>query len=164
MNIITTNELNESQKQAIYHLWNNEYPARIGYTSISDFDDYLNNLNSQKHYLFADDGNIKGWMFTFTRDEESWFAIILDSDIHGKGYGTQLLDMIKATTGKLNGWAVDHDNDVKHDGSVYKSPLDFYLKNNFVVNPGIRLDTEKISAVKISWKKFSKNIPGYRFV
>ncbi|MCB0473527.1 MAG: hypothetical protein KDC56_10755, partial [Flavobacteriaceae bacterium] len=54
---------------------------------------------------------------------------------------------------ELNGWVIDHDNDYKINGELYKSPLNFYLKNGFQKSSDRRLELEKISAVKIKWKK-----------
>jgi len=153
MNIIITTTLTTCQKRDIYDLWNNEYPASIGYTAMQDFDTYLANLTDQRHYLLLTDNRVKGWMFTFVRNEGRWFAIILDSLLHGQGYGSQLISRLKEDTDKLCGWVMDHDKGVKTDGSPYRSPLAFYMKNGFTVCPEVRLETEKISTVKIQWQR-----------
>ena len=71
----------------------------------------------------------------------------------GKGFGTQLLNLGKEKESVLNGWVIDHDKDKKRNGENYISPLNFYLKNGFEVFPDNRLELEKLSAVKIRWKK-----------
>jgi len=53
----------------------------------------------------------------------------------------------------LNGWVVDGERYIKSNGEKYLSPLEFYKKNDFEILVGERLETEKISAVKIKWKK-----------
>jgi len=152
--ILETTKLTLTQQEAIHSLWNNEYPEALKYMLLADFQKYLDNLASQRHYLLVNAENkITGWCFSFVRDREKWFAIILDKQIHGKGYGTKLLNTIKEKEMILNGWAIDHNNAIMEDGAIYRSPLGFYLKNNFVVQPGMRLETEKISAVKIVWRK-----------
>ena len=54
--IIKTTELNEQAKQQVLDLWNNEYPEKLSYNSLIEFDHYLQNLNNLKHYLLT--GNI----------------------------------------------------------------------------------------------------------
>jgi GNAT superfamily N-acetyltransferase len=153
MTLIETNELTTLQKEALWSIWNHEYPAQLNYRSLSDFDNYLNNLTEKKHYLLVtDDDLIKGWAFTFTRDSEKWFAVILDLSFQQQGHGTRLLNKIKEEETVLNGWVIDHNKDLKSNGFVYQSPLEFYVKNNFTVS-GTRLETATISAVKIVWSK-----------
>ncbi len=79
--------------------------------------------------------------------------MILDARIQGKGFGRQLLNMAKEKEAKLNAWVVDHDRNLKKNGEIYRSPLDFYLKNGFEKLAESRLESDKISAVKIHWKK-----------
>ncbi len=50
-------------------------------------------------------------------------------------------------------WAIDHNNDIKANGRIYLSPLNFYKKNNFIIHANTRLELEKISAAKIEWLK-----------
>ena len=154
MKIIQTQVLTLEQKQSLFELWNAEYPERIGYKDLSEFRDYLNGLLSLRHYLLVDDLNIIfGWAFTFFREDEDWFGIIIDSKIQGKRFGTLLLDELKSNTSVLNGWATDHQNDVKRNKEPYLSPLEFYTKNGFIVNQNIRMENDKISAVKIRWER-----------
>lgn len=153
MKILELNILKSRFKEAVYDLWNKEYPQNLAYFQLSDFDNYLAKLEDQSHLLLVDEqGLIKGWYFDFIRENEPWFAMILDSKIQGKGWGTQLLNLAKENADTLNGWVIDHDRDLKVDGSVYKSPLAFYKKNGFDLIASERLELENISAVKIKWK------------
>jgi GNAT superfamily N-acetyltransferase len=153
MQIIETTSLAAEQKEFICRLWNQEYPANLSFNTMADFDNYLNNLTATTHYLLQNDfGQIDGWAFTFTRESEKWFAILLDRKIQGQGKGSLLLDKLKEKEQKLHGWVVDHDNYVKSDGQPYLSPLPFYLKNGFTVCSNTRFETEQLSAVKITWK------------
>ncbi len=154
MQFIQTNILSIPQKKAILKLWNQEYPKRISYKDLSDFEKYLEALTKQSHILMIDEKQeIKGWYFDFIREGEKWFAMILDSNVHGNGFGTELLNLAKEKETVLNGWAVDHNNDQKQNGEIYKSPIGFYLKNGFKVISEIRLELEQISAVKIKWER-----------
>ncbi len=146
--------LSTEQKAAVYKLWNNEYPENLKYTAMADFDIYLNNLSNTIHYIVTKQNKpISGWGFVFDRNNERWFAILLDSKIQKQYHGTWLLNKLKEKEDELNGWVIDHNHLLKQNGEVYSSPLEFYTKNGFIIQPSMRLETGKISAVKIRWRK-----------
>lgn len=154
MKIIQTKVLTLEQKQSLFELWNAEYPKRIGYGELSEFEGYLEGLSNIKHYLLVDDLNqLQGWGFTFVREEDNWFGIIIDCKNKGKRFGTFLLNELKLESSILNGWVIDHQNDVKQNEETYLSPLGFYTRNGFIVNENIRMENDKISAVKIRWER-----------
>ena len=154
MKIITSTFLSDFQKQCAYNLWNNEYPRTLQYKTIIEFDEYLNGLQEIKHYLLINkEGIIAAWAATFKRNNEKWFAIIINSEIHGKGHGTAILDEIKKEEQHLVGWVIDHERDSKVNGDKYRSPLAFYTKNQFNILPNSRIESSTISAVKIVWEK-----------
>ncbi|NEW79312.1 MAG: GNAT family N-acetyltransferase [Gelidibacter sp.] len=157
MKIITTNNLNNPQKKVVYELWNTEYPKNLTHQNLSDFENYLNALTNQYHNLLINkNGKILGWYFDFDRNNEKWFAMILASKIHGKGFGTRLLNEAKKRESALNGWVIGKTDYLKQNGEYYKSPIPFYLKNGFQLVPEIRLELEHLSAVKITWKNNDK--------
>ncbi len=146
--------LNPEENVQLMKLWNREYPQKLIYQLLSDFESYLESLSEQSHILIKDDNQqIKGWYFEFIREHEKWFGLILDAGIQGKGFGSQLLNEGKSQNMELNGWLIDHNNYLKKNGENYYSPLDFYLKNGFSMIPNQRLKLDKISVVKITWKK-----------
>ncbi|OGS73650.1 MAG: GNAT family N-acetyltransferase [Flavobacteria bacterium RIFCSPLOWO2_12_FULL_35_11] len=152
--IIITNCLDNSQIKVVFELWNAEYPKNLTHKSLSDFENYLNALANQHHMLLINkNGAIKGWYFDFDRNTEKWFAMILASEIHVKGFGTMLLNEAKKRESELNGWVIDKTDYLKQNGDGYKSPVPFYLKNGFHKLPEIHLELEHLSAVKIIWKK-----------
>lgn len=154
MQIIKLTQLNETQKEQIFDLWNTEYPEKLVYHSIADFERYMNKLSDQNHYvLLGTNDEIKGWAITFIRENEKWFAIIISEKLHGKGIGTEMLNELKKKESILNGWVIDHDSDKKYNGGMYRSPLEFYIKNGFEVISETRLELEVMSAVKIKWIK-----------
>ncbi len=153
MHITNTLQLYQKDKEILYHLWNQEYPVNINYATLADFENYLSGLANVNHYFLVIQENIMGWSFTFDRNGEKWFGLILDSSIHQKGYGTLMLNEAKKLETSLYGWVMDHDRDLKSNGEPYKSPLGFYLKNGFITFPDVRIDTEKFSAVKIGWAR-----------
>ena len=155
MNLIHTQTLTENQKETIRRLWNEEYPKKLNHAESSDFEAYLEKLSHPYHILLIENNSIKGWYFDFIRENEKWFAMIIDGKEHGKGYGTLLLNLAKEKEPELNGWVIDHNEEIKHDGTVYQSPLEFYRKNGFIVKPQIRLELNTLSAVKMKWTKNS---------
>lgn len=154
MHIINTRMLNEDQQTAAFKLWNTEYPEQLMMKTRADFEQYLSTLTAANHFLLiGNTGEISGWAFKFTRESALWFAVILDSSKHRKGFGSMLLNHIKDQETELNGWVVDHDDYLLYDGARYLSPLNFYRKNGFTVIEDIRLESPHLSALKISWKK-----------
>ncbi|MCM4172773.1 N-acetyltransferase [Arenibacter sp. TNZ] len=154
MEFIKSAVLSISEKRKILDLWNNEYPEKLNYKSLTDFENYLGTLTEQSHILMSDNNkDIKGWYFDFIRENKRWFAIILDSKVHGLGFGTQILNIAKEKELELYGWVIDHNNDKKQNGEIYKSPLSFYIRNGFEVLMKKRLELDLISAVQIYWKK-----------
>jgi len=147
-------ELSNNDKKAIIDLWNNEYPKKLHYQTFEEFEDYLLNLTGQNHLLVMDkQQGIQAWYVDFDRDNERWFAILIHSKLHGQGLGTKILNLAKEKSATLNGWVIDHNNYTKTNGEPYRSPLAFYIKNGFQKLPHIRLESDKISGVKIQWQK-----------
>ena len=154
MKVIKTTNLTKDQKNTFLNLWHNEYPINLKYNAFSEFEAYLKKLNNVIHFILLSDKNhIQGWAYSFSRDKERWFAILLDGKIQNTGYGTILINKLKEVESKLNGWVIDHNNDLKKNGKSYISPLGFFLKNDFKINPEIRLETKQLSSVKIEWQK-----------
>ncbi len=152
MEFIKTLKLSDSQKREIFELWNSEYPKKLNFSILTDFQEFLENLKNPSYILMLDQNqNIKGWYVDFIRENEKWFVLILDSNFQGKGFGSKLLTMAKEKKIGLNGWVIDHDNELKSNGEIYRSPLRFYLKNGFKPHQDTRLELKKISALKISW-------------
>lgn len=154
MKIETQKSLSEIQKEVITQLWNTEYPQQLSFGNVDDFDKFLNSVSDKTHYLLIDENTqIKGWLMTFTRQDERWFSVIVDSSEKQKGYGTQLLEVIKNAENEINGWVVEHDNYLKNNGEIYQSPLGFYEKKGFEILHDVRWLTKNLSTVKIRWTK-----------
>jgi GNAT superfamily N-acetyltransferase len=152
MKIIEKKGLSFPQKIALCQLWNSEFPDKLSYKKTEEFDVYLSGLSNTKHYLLIGESNeISGWAFSFIREGERWFSVLLDKESQGQGKGTLLLSELKKAESKLCGWVVDHERDFKQNGAPYKSPLLFYLKNGFTICRESRIENEKLSAVKITW-------------
>jgi GNAT superfamily N-acetyltransferase len=143
-----------NQKKQLLEMWHDQYPEALAYKNIQSFEDYLISLKSPQHILvIGEDGDVKGWLTKMIREKKDWIALILDKSIQHQGYGSQLLDRVKSESDEINAWVVDHDNYKKADGNIYQSPLNFYIKNGFMVIPEERLEQSKITAVKSTWQK-----------
>jgi len=153
MEIIETESLTPEQKFQILELWNSEYPESLMHANTGSFDEYLNPLKNQKHFLAVDNNKLLAWAFQFLRDSEQWFAIIVSGKSQGKGVGKKMIQKLKDNNARLSAWVMDKEDKKKINGEIYKSPLNFYLKNEFTIVPDVRLETEKMSALKIQWEK-----------
>ncbi len=155
MKFYTPTNLSKVEKEGLLKLWNKEYPKTICYASMNDFNQYLENLEQVNHFILADqEGNYTAWYFDFLREDERWFALLIDSTIQRKGLGTKILGEAKKRVDELNAWVIDHNRAKKINGEYYLSPLPFYEKNGFEILHKQRLELDSISAVKIRWIKF----------
>lgn len=149
--------LSEKQKLEIIDLWNNEYPKKLSHPSLTEFDQYLDTLSDKNHLLLSDENRaVKGWLVYFVRDDEQSFAMLLDSSLQGKGWGSKFLNLAKARNSELNGWVIDHNNDTKQNGEIYASPIEFYRKNGFEIRTDIPLKNKNINGIKVRWKSTKK--------
>ena len=152
MEITITKQLSAFEKNELMALWNAVYPSNLYYNKLEELEQYFNGLSDIQHYLIKDTSSqIVAWAFTFNREEATWFAILIDSAFQKKGIGSELLKALKKDNTQLNGWAIDKEGYHLKNGENYLTPLPFYLKNNFVICENIRLETDKISAIKIEW-------------
>ena len=147
MKLEVSKSLTNHQINQISLLWNEVYPLKL----IDRFGQLLNDTEIIEHHiLVSDDEDIIGWAATFLRADEVWFSIMILPANQYKGYGKMLLGSLKRKFKKLSGWVIDHNNDYKKDGSIYCTPIQFYLKNDFHLSPE-RLESDIISAAKITF-------------
>jgi GNAT superfamily N-acetyltransferase len=152
MDIEKTKSLNSEEKQTVFDLWNRGYPVKLGFRTIIELENYLNTLTDVTYYLLKTDSKvIEGWAMTFSAAEEKWFAITIADEVQRQGKGTYLMNKLKTENEILNGWVIDHENDLKANGELYQSPLLFYERNGFQKFPECRLEIPILSAVKITW-------------
>ena len=115
---------------------------------------YFDGLQKLEYFLLIDSSiPATAFSFRFIRDEELWLAMLMPPAMQGKGYGSILIEELTENINSISAWVVDHERDVKADGSPYISPLLFYLKERFEIQEGVRLETDTISAAKLVWKK-----------
>ena len=154
MHFETCKRLKREQKHQLFSLWNSEFPVSLVHRQPEDCDHYLYKLVNPQHYLIRlNDQTIVAWTYSFERQGETWFGLLVNPLFQRRGHGSKLLEILKQQHPKLNGWVIDHRADIKQNGESYPSPLSFYLKNKFCTIPDCRLENELLSAVKMHWEK-----------
>jgi GNAT superfamily N-acetyltransferase len=147
-----TKALSENQFAQINKLWNEEYPAKLK----DRFPILLEGVSKYNHYLIEDIyKNIIAWAVDFEKEGEIRFSIIVNKSYRGRRLGTRLMERLILEHKQLYGWVIDHNNDLKLDGTYYQSPMNFYLKLGLVAMHDCRIDNDMIKAVKVKW--ISKN-------
>ncbi len=150
MEVIATKSLSTYQSAQINQLWNDEYPLKLK----DRFSILLNGVTNFNHYLIEDrEHKVIAWAVDFEKDNEKRFSIIVNSKHQSKGLGSLLLSKLKSENELFYGWVIDHNNDIKNNGTIYQSPISFYLKHGFEILHNCRMESELISAVKIKWRK-----------
>lgn len=155
MQLINTASLSANQIQQIDVLWNQEYPKNLH----NRFAILLTDASNYRHFIIENDAReIVAWAVLFDKENETRFSIIVGEETKGLGLGGQLIDALKQACPCFYGWVIDHDNDIKSDNSIYRSPLMFYLKHGFEVLSEQRLDTPIIKAVKVKWSATNPSV------
>lgn len=145
--------LQKDEIWALFRLWNTSYPKSVAYDSVEKIQEYLMGLEQPEHLLLETvEGEIQGWYFEFTRDNDRWFGIIIADTLQGSGWGKKLMQLAQESATTLCGWVIDHDHELRSDGSAYLSPLQFYLKLGFELQEE-RLENGPISCAKITWRR-----------
>ena len=152
--IIHTHVLNQQQQLELLKCWNDVYPQNLKFDDLAKLKSYFDGLQQVEYFLLIDASiPATAFSFRFIRDEELWLAMLMPPTMQGKGYGSILLEELTENISSISAWVVDHDRDLKSDGSSYISPLPFYLKEGFEIQEGVRLETDTISVAKLIWKK-----------
>ncbi len=151
--IQSSESLSASQEAALLQLWNEEFIAGIAHPDLASLRSFLAGLQNTRFFFLTrqTDGSIGGIAFSFDRNGARWFSIVLSNAAQGKGFGKALMRSLQDSEPELNGWVIDRDSFLKTNGLAYPSPLAFYERLGFIALPDERLDTEKISAVRIRW-------------
>jgi GNAT superfamily N-acetyltransferase len=151
--VLEVNVLSILQKFIVLDLWNYEYPETLIHGSLESLDLYLASIEHATHYFIEIEEKVIGWFTVFERDKELWFAMIMARSKQNQGIGSKCLDFLKSKFTVLNGWVVANNNYKRQDGTVYPSPVSFYLKYGFQIHDGEMLQTDQLSAVKITWTR-----------
>jgi GNAT superfamily N-acetyltransferase len=145
--------LSKKEINALFALWNAEYPTVVHYSDVASFEQYLTSLENLKHRFYVVDNQIIGWCLSFVRNGNPWFGMIIDRNWQGRGLGSKFIQRSQAEQDEMHGWAVPTDHYLRSDGEQYKSPLDFYRKNGFTIHVEDKLKQGEFERVKIIWKR-----------
>jgi GNAT superfamily N-acetyltransferase len=149
MIIHQTEFLSAKQFTEISALWNEEYPIQLKDRLAL----LLDNNTKTTHYFGLDEsGKIIAWSVLFEKEQDLRFSIIVSRKHQKQGLGSALLTEMKKEDLVFSGWVIDHDLDLRSDGSNYASPLNFYLKNAFSIDESCRLNSEMIKAVLVRYQ------------
>lgn len=148
MDIVRTENLTPKQFEEIDILWNAEYPRQLkGRLAL-----LLENNTKTIHYLgLGEFGKIIAWSIIFEKEQDLRFSILVSRKHQKQGIGSILLTEMKKEKLPFSGWVIDHDADLLSDGTNYRSPLAFYVKNHFQIDETCRLNTEMIQAVLVRY-------------
>ncbi|MET3114942.1 GNAT superfamily N-acetyltransferase [Pedobacter sp. CG_S7] len=148
MRIEILKNLTEHQTKEIDVLWNEVYPIKLK----NRFGLLLNGIKEYQHHVLLNESEeVIGWAVAYLRNDEIWFSIIISTANQNKGYGKMLIESLKQNFSNLCGWVIDHNNDLKQDGSTYCTPKQFYQKNGFIITKE-RIESDILSAVKITFE------------
>lgn len=152
MKLVQAESLSETEIKEVFEIWNKVYPKQIAYKDLSGLESTLDTYKNPTHFMIKNAEQMMGWCCVFDRQDARWFALIIDGEHQCLGLGTRLLNIAKDHETELFGWMTPRENYVKTDGSVYRSPQNFYIKHGFVITEE-SFETEVLYTVKIAWKK-----------
>lgn len=144
--------MSTSDIDEIISIWNKVYPVQMIYSSVQQFEDYLNQFSDKHHHCIYENDTLVAWAVDFIRDDERWFVMLVDDTHQGSGLGEKLISSLQEKNDELNGWVVDHNRYRRSNGESFISPLRFYLKNMFRLQID-RMETSHLSLVKVKWIK-----------
>jgi len=154
LKIIENTAPGEHTKTQLFELWNREYPEVLQFENFSQYNTYLSGLEKPTHFMIkTEENSIIGWFFCFERDHDNWFGLLVHHQFQNQGLGKTLIKKAQTKYSKLNAWIVKDNIYKMYNGKTYKSPLNFYLKYGFRVVPNKYRKTDKISTIKIQWKR-----------
>ncbi len=143
--------LSPEEKYQIFQIWCSEYPRQSVFNTYKKFDDYICAMVNPTHYLVKDTTKkVLGWLVTVDRDNSRWLVILVHSDTQKLGLGSLLLNEVKYVEPSISAWITPHNNYFKADGSIYRTPLPFYLKNGFQLTDET-FEKDDFSGTKIIW-------------
>ncbi len=150
--ISSVTSLTDDLKLKIFDLWNSNYPIDIALKTEEDFSLYLAGLDNKTHFMIINSHDmLEAWMMTFSRDNKTQLAMIVDFNAQNKGLGSMLLEKAKELNTSLYGWIVQSNEYKLVNGKSYKSPAAFYIKNGFEIQNDISLENAPIKAERIYW-------------
>jgi len=152
--VVTTEQvLAEADWESIMQLWNAGFPVEVQIPSVLALRKIIDDANC-KHYVIRDASlRIEAWLGVFDRYDTRWFSILVSPEAQGLGMGKTLIQHAKTLEPCLEGWVVQSDTHLHANGSPYKSPLAFYKKLGFRLNPNRFPSDGKLDVMCVKWRK-----------
>lgn len=153
MKIEITKHISIEEQSQIVNIWNAVYPASVSFESMNVFKEFIDNITEKNHFIWRDGGqSVGGWLMTFTRDNVRNFVLLVAENNQGRGVGKMLIEEMKKVENEVTGLVVESDNYVRKNGSIYRSPIDFYKKLGFIVTDE-RVFKHGINTVKVAYSR-----------
>ncbi len=147
----TSTVLAKADWDRVLELWNSNFPIEVHVPSIDALQKVIE-VEHCKHYTIRNLAlEIEAWMAVFDRYETRWFSILVAPEAQDKGLGKALIRHAQSVEPILEGWVVQSDKHTRADGLLYKSPLDFYYKLGFRLNPNRFSPDGKLDVVCVKW-------------
>jgi len=145
--------LAEVDWEIILYLWNTTFPQEVQLPGKRTLKSIIESNNTRHYTIRNDASKIEAWLGVFDRYDTRWFSILVSPEAQGRGRGKALIEHAKTIEHILEGWVVQSDAHSRADGECYHSPLVFYKKLGFVLNPN-RFPTDgKLDVVCVKWRK-----------
>ncbi len=150
--VVTSSFLAEADWQRVLQLWNAGFPVEVQKRDTRALRNIID-VSNCKHYVIRNAASqIEAWLGVFDRYDTRWFSILVSPEAQGQGMGKALILHTKGVERCLEGWVVQSDTHLHADGRPYASPLAFYMKLGFRLNPN-RFPTDgKLDVVCAKWE------------
>ncbi len=141
--------------ETVLHLWNSSFPVEVQIDSAAALRKVIQAPNCRHYIIRNADLKIDAWLAVFDRYDTRWFSILVSPETQGKGYGKALIRHAKTMESCLEGWVVQSNTHFRADGQAYVSPLAFYRKLDFRLNPNRFAEDGKLDVVCVKWENAS---------
>ena len=107
---------------------------------------------SDQIFIIVINEHLVAWLQLNDAKGKYWFNMLVVRDKQGLGFGSQLLEHVKDKVPNLHGWVVPHNNYFLFNREPYYSPLKFYEKCGFKVDPNYQ-NRNGIDVVEVTWER-----------
>ncbi len=130
-----------------------EYPKFTREIKFLKFKNFLNQNEERKIIIATSDEKLIGWLMVSFADKLGiyHFNMLVHRDFQRTGIGSKLLLNAKEHFNELYGVVVPVNRYKRRDGTQYRSPLEFYLRNGFQLTGKKFIGYKDVTMVEIKW-------------